>query len=122
MSKKEFLKINLKRRQIKAGLHAVGFMDGEYHIIYIPSLNISAYGDTIKEAQEMMDESLKIFSEDILGCSAKEVDHILSDLGWQKEKFFPKRRINLSETTFEDIKKQFGLPETTEAKEFEIAI
>lgn len=122
MNKKESLKIDVKRRRINAELHAVAFMDGEYHIIYIPSLNLSAYGDTPEEAKEMMNESLKVFSEDLLECSSAELDNMLADLGWQKEKFFPKKRVNLSQTTFEDIKKQFNLPDATKSEEFEIAI
>lgn len=122
MDRKEFLKISVKHKQFKAGLHGIGFMDGDSHIIYLPSLQLSAYGSSFDKAQEMMQEVLKVFSEDMFECSEAEVDGILSQYGWQKERFFPKRRVNLSNTTFEDIKKQFNLPETTQGKEFAIAV
>jgi len=120
--KKEFLKISVKNRKFKAGLHAMGFMDGDSHIIYIPSLQLSAYGDSFEEAHEMMYEVLAVFSEDMFECSETEVDTILSDLGWKKQKYFPKKRINLSNTTFEDIKKQFNLPEIVQGREFDFAV
>lgn len=119
---KESLKISVKHRQFNAYLQAIAFMDGDSHVIYIPSLEISAYGDSFEEAHEMMKENLHVFSEDMFECSAQEVDAILSELGWKKGKFFPKRRINLSNTTFEDIKKQFNLPDTVKGKEFEFAV
>lgn len=119
---KESLKINVKQRKFNAELQAIAFMDGNSHIIYIPSLELSAYGESFEEAHEMMKENLHVFSEDMFECSDQEVDAILSELGWKKEKFFPKRRINLSNTTFKDIKKQFNLPETAQGKEFEFAV
>lgn len=119
---KEFLKINLKKQEVSGGFHAVGFMDGASHIVYIPSLQLSAYGDTPDEAQEMMEDVLQVFSQDILDCTEAQLNTLLSQMGWQKERFFPKRRIHLSRTTFEDIKKEFNLPDTVEGKEFELSI
>lgn len=119
---KESIKMNHNSRRFNAILHGVGFKDGDFHIIYIPSLELSAYGDTVDEAHEMMKETLRVFPEDLFNCSQIEAENMLSGLGWKQEKYFPKRLVNLSTTIFEDIKKQFHLPESTTGREITIAI
>jgi hypothetical protein len=118
--KKETLSISKNR--IKGSLNGVGFKEADSHIVYIPSLELSAYGDSIKEAQEMMKIVLNEFSKNLLSLNNDKIQDILSSLGWERNQYFKKRMINLSETTFDDIKKQFNLPDETEVEQLSIAV
>ena len=118
--KKETLSISKNR--IKGSLSGVGFREADSHIIYIPSLELSAYGDSIKEAHQMMKVVLNEFSKNILSLKDDEIQNVLSDLGWERNQYFKKRMVNLSETTFDDIKKQFNLPDETEVEQMSIAV
>ncbi len=118
--KKETL--NITKIRIKGEVNAVGFNEGSTHIIYVPSLQLSSYGDSIKEALEMMKIVIEQFSKDILVLSEDKIQSVLSDLGWTRTKYFKKRMVNLSKTTFSDIKKQFNLPDETEVEQMSIAV
>ena len=119
---KETLNVDIINKNFKAQLNAVGFKEADYHILYIPSLQISSYGDTFKEANDMLKESLNQFSEDIFALKKNEITAIFRDLGWRKNKFFSKRLSHLSDTTFEDIKEEFNIPEETEVSQFPVQV
>ena len=65
---------------------------------------------------------LNEFSKDIIRLKEDEIQNILSNLGWKRNQYFKKRMVNLSETTFDDIKKQFNLPDETEVEQMSIAV
>jgi len=120
--RKETLNIDFNKKIFKAKLTGIGFMEGNSHIVYLPSLQISAYGDSIEEANDMINISLKEFSENLLELSETKINDVLHKLGWEKSKFFKKRMTNLSETTFDDIKKEFNLPDNTAVQRIPIAV
>ncbi|TXD84433.1 hypothetical protein ESY86_05030 [Subsaximicrobium wynnwilliamsii] len=120
--KKETINIDHRKKIFKAQLNGVGFKEGDAHIIYLPSLQISSYGECIEEANEMMKISLNEFSENLLQLDELKINSILKQLGWEKAKFFDKRLVHLSETTFEDIKKEFNLPDDTQVQKIPIAV
>ena len=120
--KKETLNIDLSKKTLKAQLNGIGFKENDSHIIYLPSLQISAYGDNFKEANEMVRSSIHEFSKNLMKLPESKINSILKDLGWIKHKFFKKRLSNLSETTFDDIKKEFNLPENTPVERIPIAV
>ena len=55
-SSTEQFHINLRKQYIRYRLSAMKFIDKDtkQHVIYIPSLNISSYGETNDKAEEMM--------------------------------------------------------------------
>jgi len=119
---KETLTIDLNNQDFKAKLVAIGFKEGNSHILYIPSLKLSSYGDTIKEAHQMMKISLDAFAKDLFSLPVNKIHNFLAELGWEKHKYFRKRLQNLSQTTFEDIRKEFNLPEDIEVESYPIAV
>jgi hypothetical protein len=120
--RKETINIDVRKKIFKAKLIGIGFKEGDSHIIYLPSLQISSYGDSIQEANEMMKISLNEFSDNLLELSENKIHSILKQLGWEKTRFFNKRLVNLSETTFDDIKKEFNLPDDTQVEKIPIAV
>lgn len=119
---KEFLKIG--NHSIKGDVKAVSFMDGDYHILYVPSLNLSSYGKTFEEAQRMLqDVVIKDFCLSVI--KAKDKNLIISELiklGWNKSAIFQK---DLSKSAYidkEGILREFELPTNTVIKEENVAI
>jgi hypothetical protein len=82
--RKETINIDHRKKIFKAKLNGIGFKEGDSHIIYLPSLQLSSYGDTIKEANEMMKISLNEFSENLLELNENKINSILKELGWEK--------------------------------------
>lgn len=119
---KEIINIDLRNKTLKAHLTGIAFKEDNSHIIYLPSLQLSAYGDSLKEANEMIKISIHEFSKNLLQLPESKINSILKDLGWLRHKFFKKRLSNLSETTFDDIKKEFNLPENTLVERIPIAV
>ena len=62
-------------------LRAVNFKEGDFHIVYIPSLRISGYGDTVQEAQELTKLSLEAFAEDLFKLPEDQIFKEFRDLG-----------------------------------------
>lgn len=120
--REEFIKVDYKKKSIKAHLNGVGFKEGDFHIIYLASLNISGYGETTEEANELIKATLKDFCTNLFTNSEAKVYSILIDLGWKRNRFFKKKLETLSETTFEDIRKEFGLPADTVVNNIPVAI
>ncbi len=120
--RKDKLKIDFSSKSLKANFGAMYFKEGEFDIFFIPSVQISAYGDSKKEAEEMLKISLQQFTEDIFSQTQSKALDILNKLGWKKNTYFKKRMVNLSDTTFADIKKEFNLPDNTPIENVPIAI
>lgn len=120
---KEFLKINIKQEVIKARLKAFSFMENDIHVVYLPSLNMSGYGNTIEEAYSLLKLDWADFGDSLFELKHESlIFDALRDLGWSRHKVFAKRMNNLSNTTFEDIKKEFNIPDSTQVKEELIAV
>ena len=62
----ESLKIDFKKKVVEGNFLAMVFANDGYEIAYIPSLNLSSYGTTKKEAVEMLNVSLKDFMDTLL--------------------------------------------------------
>lgn len=90
--KHESLKINAKKGKIDIHVNGVSFIDKDTKqiIIYIPSLDISSYGETRTKAEEMLKESFDFFCRHIIALATTEVGKQLAALGWQKS-FFAKQ-------------------------------
>ncbi len=71
-----------KSRLVKVKLFLVHFEDeNNIHIIYSPHLDLSGYGDSLKEAKK----SFKIVYEDFIDYTLKKktIAKVLTDLGWE---------------------------------------
>lgn len=54
-------------------------------MLYIPSLELSAYGDSPEDANEMMKEVLKDFIDSFMSISLKARHQELIRLNWKKD-------------------------------------
>jgi hypothetical protein len=81
----ETIRINKQNIHIKV-VRATG-KEGEFYVCIAPSVHVSGYGATKKEAQESFEENMKVFCDDILSLSPKDREHQLRILGFKKELF-----------------------------------
>ena len=83
----ESLTLNVKQRLYKLGAFTAEFKDGEFHMILLPSLNLSAYGDTEEEAEHMMTGIIipEFFKHQLTGTSHVDKDGILKDFNLSEE-------------------------------------
>jgi hypothetical protein len=119
---KESVKINISRKQLAAKLRTLVFKEEEVHIVYLPGFKISGYGETIEEAYELAKLSLRDFADNLFKLPESKIYQTLRELGWEKDKYLKKQMRNLSETTFEDIKREFNIPDNTPIHESSLSV
>jgi hypothetical protein len=61
--------------------------DTSQHIIFIPSLNLTSYGETLDKAEKMIKSSIDDFFEYFLDLSPKQRETELYNMGWKQNKF-----------------------------------
>lgn len=114
----EYLKVNSKQKKGKARLRLVEFIDNGYYIVYIPSLKLSAYGNSKQEAREMMgDVVLDDFFENLTAQPEIVALEFLKELGWKKSPIFPKELSFATHVDTDGILKNFNLSESTKITE-----
>lgn len=114
---KEYININKKQGEIKGTVRALTFKEGGVHTVYHPSLGISGYGDTYEEAAALAKISLDDFASELLELPDHKIYIVLKELGWERDRSFKKKLHSLSETTYENIKREFNIPDDTPIQE-----
>ncbi|MFA5086564.1 MAG: hypothetical protein WC468_03205 [Candidatus Paceibacterota bacterium] len=72
----------MAKRNSKVVLHVSIFKEGKHFIAYAPSLDLSASGSSVKQAQKRFEEVADIFFEE---TSRKgTLEKVLKSLGWKK--------------------------------------
>ena len=74
-------------KTIKANVKAFKYQDKQTQqfVIYIPSLEISAYGETKEKAEEMIHSSLQNYCVYLANLTHKETQKELQSLGWKHQ-------------------------------------
>ena len=78
----EFLRIN--KKGVALGVKTFSGKEGDFYLMYSPSLNLSGYGDTLEEAEESFSLSLDLFCESIHAMNLIQRGQTLMMLGWSK--------------------------------------
>lgn len=115
---KDSLRLQFGRHKNATGVFTVHrFQDHEHTVAYIPSLNLSAYGDSHEEALDrLVKEVLDDFFENILDLSPEQANHELEKLGWSRSKLFKKQFKSNSFVDRNGVLKNFNLPEETKVE------
>jgi|GEM_PF-1261993 len=114
----ETLSISYTHKRGKGILRLVEFQDNGHYIVYVPSLNLSAYGNTFDEAFQMMsDVVIEDFFENLLERPEKIVYDHLSNLGWHKSSTDSQGLSNSVHVDTEGILKNFNLSADTKIRE-----
>jgi len=88
----QYIKINTNKRRIRTCLAMYFFKDKDtgHFVTYIPSFDLSGYGDTREEAKEMIDFQLDELYEHLIKLSIGKIDVELAKMGWRKNKMHNK--------------------------------
>ncbi len=86
---KETLHIDVKKGAIKAALTAYRYVDKDTDqlVIYMPALDLSAYGADSTKAEEMLHFSLDDYFKFLIELNPSLLEQELSGLGWKQELF-----------------------------------
>ena len=86
MQRDERIHINANNGNVMLTLVAFKFIDKDtkQHIVYIPSLDISGYGDTEEKALDMAKFSIVDFCQYLFTLPANEMQIELSKFGWKE--------------------------------------
>lgn len=82
--------IRIKNGKISCSLNVYCGRQGDYIINYCPSLNISGYGKTEKEAEDFIKVEMEVFCEDLHSMNTKEKEAFLYSLGFKRDVFAAK--------------------------------
>ncbi|WP_020603255.1 hypothetical protein [Spirosoma spitsbergense] len=116
----EFIKINFSRkdRSTHIKVRVVTFRDGEFMIAYMPSLNLSGYGSTEREAVLMLTEVVaKDYLVSLLDLSEAQVMNELRQYGWKRRPYLDKQLLNTQFLSTEKLIEDFNLPAETKFNE-----
>ncbi|MBK7854225.1 MAG: hypothetical protein IPJ79_04355 [Bacteroidetes bacterium] len=80
----ETLHINRKKRSINAIVGTVSFQDKDtlQHVLYMPSLGISSYGQTTEKAETMLKESINDYFKYLIDLRPEKLEIELKNHGW----------------------------------------
>lgn len=80
-------KLRIKDTQLTGEFVAYRFQDADtsQYIAYIPSFEITGYGETMEKAMDMIRLSLETFFKGLTRISVKNRDAELTKLGWKKD-------------------------------------
>jgi predicted adenine nucleotide alpha hydrolase (AANH) superfamily ATPase len=87
----EFIKFDFKKKSVEGNLLAHSFESDGYRFVYVPSLNISGYGNSQEEAQEMVNISIRDFLETLFSAGESKAYDEIKKLGWRKQKYSAKK-------------------------------
>jgi len=119
---KEVLNIDLKKLNMAGKVRVFDFMDEGHHISYIPSLNLSGYGDTKQEALDLlMKHVVKDFFEGLLTLSESQINEELKKLGWERSHFL-NREFSKSYLDEDGVLREFNLPAETQIESQFLAV
>ena len=77
----------IKKGQISARLFIVSGKEFDSFVMYAPTFNLSGYGNTKEEAEEMIEESFVDFGAHFMSLTSSEKELYLNQFGFSKEKF-----------------------------------
>lgn len=85
---KEIVRINKTNIHIKVAV--LTGKEGDFFVTISPSLNVSGYGKTKKEAQDSFHENVQVFCADLMALPKKQIEKELQLLGFKQEKLHHK--------------------------------
>ncbi len=80
------IRFNLSKNNASLLLNAISFIDKDtkQHLLYIPSLDISSYGENPDKANEMMRASLEYYFANLLCMDLDAIAEELGKYGWSR--------------------------------------
>lgn len=88
VSASEFIRIDRQTHDISGGQVGYSYIDADtlQHVYYIPSLEVSGYGETKEKALEMLKFNMAELFNFLLKSDVVQMKRQLEDLGWAPDK------------------------------------
>lgn len=116
--KQEFIKMD-RQKKVFSGLFKIfELIDNNQIILYLPALDLSAYGETKEKAIEMLNDIMVEYGRNLFTVNQEQVRIEFEKYGWRQNLYFKKKYDNSN--SYIDIKgilRNFELPEDTPVKE-----
>lgn len=110
----EKIQINHRDKSAQMVINVADFVDHGHVVVYAPSLNISAYGETKDEALKMLFEEVLVdYFHNLFQLTESELTKELAKYNWKRSKILRKRFSNSAYVDSEGILKNFNLPKET---------
>jgi len=109
----DFLKIQFTRKKVSLGLNVFEFNDNGYMVMYSAALNLSSYGESKEQVEEMFKIVIKDFCENLLKLDEEQINKELKNLGWVRNSIFKKQYLNQVYVDKEGILQNFNLSSET---------
>ncbi len=88
MAKKLIDDLKFMNGEVTLKLTLIGYKDGEYFVLYSPTLDLYAYGENEDEAFQAFEETVELYLDHVIKENTLESD--LKKLGWRKHSHFKK--------------------------------
>ncbi len=111
----EYLKLDFGggNQKASARLRLLAFVAADQYVLYIPSLNLSAYGNDAPEALGMIHIVLADYFSHLSLLNEQQVLREINQYGWVRKPFLPKQLRNIQIVDEKSIKEDFELPAET---------
>lgn len=85
-NRQETLRVDIRHGKLNANLQAYRYIDRDTKqvVYFIPSIEISGYGENDSKAEEMLRFSLADFAAHLLSQPREKIHTELASLGWKK--------------------------------------
>jgi hypothetical protein len=87
----EQIRVDINRNKISGKLNLISIKQNETIILYLPALQLSAYGESLDETKEMLLDSLRIYCKNLLSLPKVSIHKELVSLGFQPNPHFNKK-------------------------------
>ena len=121
-SENDFLIIRPSEHKIRMSIRVYKIKDHNHFIQYIPSLNLSGYGDSEGDALEMLKEVVKDYCENLVDLRPELQEAELSKYGFKRERWKRKQFTSRVHVDKKGILQNFELPEDTPIEEASILV
>jgi len=113
-NEKDSLHFNFGNKEISGNLTIHYFVDHGHHICYVPSLQLTSYGDSKEEAfNRFINEVLEEYFKILFNLDKGLIDAELKKVGFTRNKFFTKRFLSNTFIDKDGILRDFNLPKET---------
>lgn len=83
--------LKVTKHSIKARINILTGKEGEFYVAYSPSLNVSGYGETEKDATDSFLHNFEVFAQSLLDLKVDKQKTELQTLGWKRKKYATKQ-------------------------------
>jgi hypothetical protein len=89
----EFIQVNQARKVIRGKFYTFRYTDRDTNqiMLYIPSIDVSGYGETEEMAKEILHFNMQELFKFLLAASGETLHHELKKLNWKKNRFASKQ-------------------------------